>query len=161
MLINKKKIAKYNFLLNLQRIKQNNTMKKIISLFLILFFNTVSSQLLTDKDKDFLNAIKVTKTVDSDLKMLFQATLSWDFESLNKESKKPSIEIVSLYDCFHEINGNQIAKTQFLANEPNQAKGSVTFKHLEMKTKCFKWRLVITENNEVKTSEWFFFSFLN
>jgi hypothetical protein len=134
-------------------------MKKIVILFLVLFFNQLSAQFLTETEKNFLKAVRLEKSDDSRLQGIQQANFYWDFSNFNLQNKTVNIEVISFYDCFNGTAGTQIAN-QFVANEKHKTKGKSSFNLIEMGTKCFKWRLVIKENLEEKASEWYYFTFL-
>ena len=132
-------------------------------IYLLAFFYFVSlgySQNKIDNNSPFLKSIKVEKITDPNIEFIQNASVSWDFSTIDLSNSKLSIEIVTIYDCF---NGEQASdfKEQFLilSQDNFTLKGSKQLTHLELMTKCFKWRLM-DRGDDSKVSEWFYFSFL-
>ena len=62
---------------------------------------------------------------------------------------------------FINANSKPGSKPISVLNKENFTKqGSRDLIHVELMAKCFKWRLVLVENNQTKVSDWSYFSFL-
>lgn len=135
-------------------------MKKIYLLAFFYFVSLGYSQHKIENDSPFLKSIKVEKLNDLKFNFVQNASFSWDFSTIDISKSKLTIEVVTIYDCF---NGEQASdfKEQFSIVSPENftLKGSKQLNHLELMTKCFKWRLV-DRGDDPKVSEWFYFSFL-
>lgn len=135
-------------------------MKQIYFLAVFYFVNLGFSQNKIDNDSPFLKSIKVEKLNDQKFDYIQNASLSWDFSSVELNNSDVSIEVVTIFDCF---NGEQASdfKQQFtILNKDNfTLKGSSDLIHLDLMAKCFKWRLVV-KNSETQVSDWSYFSFL-
>lgn len=136
-------------------------MKKILLLSVILLFQFGFSQTKLDPNSPIVKGIKVEKLEDSKFDYINNAKISWDFSKTNLKGKNISIEVVTIYDCFNGVNASDF-KSQFtvLNKENFSTKGSHQLIHLEQMAKCFKWRVVVTENREKQVSDWSYFSFL-
>ncbi len=134
-------------------------MKKILLLSVMLLFHFGFSQSKIDSKSPILKAIKIENVQDSKLDFIQNAKISWDFSNLNKNNI--SIEVVTIYDCFNGENASDFKETIKILNKDNfTTKGSRDLIHLQVGAKCFKWRVVVLENNETEVSNWFYFSFL-
>ena len=73
------------------------------------------------------------------------------FSSLDVRGKEITIEVVSILDCFNGENASDF-KSQFsVLNKDNfSIKGSYQLIHLDLMAKCFKWRVVVSENGKNK-----------
>ena len=136
-------------------------MKKLLLYVIILIANVSFSQEKLAKDNSYLKAIKLEKTDHESLSFLNDAKISWDFSTLDTKNVAVNIEVVTFFDCFNGANGSDINSQFFLLSKENfKTVGSAQIKHDETRTKCFKWRLKLTENNVEKFSEWFYFIYL-
>ena len=90
------------------------------------------------------------------------ATLSWDYSTLDLSNKSVAIEVVTIYDCFNGAQATDF-KQQFkvLSSENFSVKGSHELIHTELLAKCFKWRAVVTTGSDTQVSDWVYISFLN
>jgi len=136
-------------------------MKKLLLYLIVLIANVSFSQEKLAKDNSYLKAIKLEKTNHVSLDYLNDAKISWDFSTLDTKNVDVNIEVATFYDCFNGANGSDIKSQYFiLSKEKFSAKGSAQINHDDTKTKCFKWRLKLTENGVEKFSEWFYFIYL-
>jgi len=136
-------------------------MKKVLLFSIFLFFQYGFSQTKLDKNDAIFKGVKLEKLQDSKLDYLNKAKISWDFSNLNVNNKNVSIEVVTIYDCFNWENASDFKQTMNILSKGNfTIKGSHELIHVELLTKCFKWRVVLVENNETKVSDWSYFSFL-
>jgi len=135
-------------------------MKKIFLLAVLCFVSFSKAQNRIANDSPFLKNIKIEKLQDQQFDFIQNASIEWDFRTLDLNNTNLSIEVITILDCF---NGEQASefKQQFtvLSEENFSLKGSKQLIHLELMAKCFKWRLV-ANGTETSVSDWFYFSFL-
>ena len=136
-------------------------MKKILLLSVILLFQFSFSQSKLDVNSPILKVVKVEKIEDAKYDYINNAQVLWDFTSVDLKGKQVSIEVVTIYDCFNGENASDF-KSQFsVLNKDNfKVKGSYQLIHLDLMTKCFKWRVVVKDNKGQQVSDWSYFSFL-
>lgn len=136
-------------------------MKKILLFSIILLFHFGFSQSKIDDKSPILKGIKIESIQDSKLDFINNAKISWDFSTLNLSKNNVSIEVVTIFDCFNGENATDFKETIYVLNKENFiSKGFRDFIHVEVGAKCFKWRVLVIENNETKVSNWSYFSFL-
>lgn len=136
-------------------------MKKVLLFGIFLFFQYGFSQTMLDKNDAIFKGVKIENLQDPKLDFINKAKISWDFSSLDLTNKSVSIEVVTIYDCFNGENASDFKETISVLNKENFIKqGSRDLIHVELMAKCFKWRLVLVENNQTKVSDWSYFSFL-
>lgn len=136
-------------------------MKKVLLFSIFLFFQYGFSQTKLDKNDAILKGVKIENLQDPKLDFITNAKISWDFSSNNLSNKNVSIEVITIYDCFNGENASDFKETIKVLNKDNFIiKGNRELIHVEVGAKCFKWRLVLVENNETKVSDWSYFSFL-
>jgi len=136
-------------------------MKKVLLFSIFLFFQYGFSQTKLDKNDAILKGVKIENLQDPKLDFITNAKISWDFSSNNLSNKNVSIEVITIYDCFNGENAFDFKETIKVLNKDNFIiKGNRELIHVEVGAKCFKWRLVLVENNETKVSDWSYFSFL-
>lgn len=136
-------------------------MKKVLLFGIFLFFQYGFSQTMLDKNDAIFKGVKIENLQDPKLDFINNAKISWDFSSLDLTNKTVSIEVVTIYDCFNGENASDFKETISVLNKENFTKqGSRDLIHVELMAKCFKWRLVLVENNQTKVSDWSYFSFL-
>lgn len=136
-------------------------MKKVLLFGIFLFFQYGFSQTMLDKNDAIFKGVKIESLQDPKLDFINNAKISWDFSSLDLTNKTVSIEVVTIYDCFNGENASDFKETISVLNKENFTKqGSRDLIHVELMAKCFKWRLVLVENNQTKVSDWSYFSFL-
>ena len=89
------------------------------------------------------------------------AVLDWDFSSIKDAAIK--IEVLPINDCFKKEKALSFKNVIILNidNKENKLVGSKKLMHLEMLSKCFKWRVFITKGNCQKVSDWQYHSFIN
>ena len=136
-------------------------MKKVLLFGVFLFLQYGFSQTMLDKNDAVFKGVKIESLQDPKLDFINNAKISWDFSSLDLTNKTVSIEVVTIYDCFNGENASDFKETISVLNKENFTKqGSRDLIHVELMAKCFKWRLVLVENNQTKVSDWSYFSFL-
>ena len=136
-------------------------MKKVLLFGFFLFLQYGFSQTMLDKNDAVFKGVKIESLQDPKLDFINNAKISWDFSSLDLTNKTVSIEVVTIYDCFNGENASDFKETIQVLNKENFVKkGSRDLIHIELMAKCFKWRLVLVENNQTKVSDWSYFSFL-
>jgi hypothetical protein len=164
MLIIQKKVCCFKILLNLWFYKLNYQtikMKKIILLGFILLFQLGYSQTKLDPNSPILKGVQLEKINDSKFDYINNAEISWDFSSIDRRGKEIAIEVVTILDCFNGENASDFKSQFFPLNKDNfKVKGSYQLIHLDVMAKCFKWRVVVTENNKKQASDWSYFMFL-
>jgi hypothetical protein len=135
-------------------------MKKTLLLLVLCFVSFGYAQNRIENDSPFLKKIKVEKLQDPKLDFIQNASIAWDFRTLDLNNTNLSIEVITILDCF---NGEQASdfkqELTILSAENFSLKGSSQLNHLELMAKCFKWRLV-ANGTETAVSDWFYFSFL-
>ncbi len=88
------------------------------------------------------------------------AIVNWDFSEVVDASIK--IEIVPILDCFNKDNAVSYKDAIFLniVIDENGIIGSKKLIHVEMMSKCFKWRVIVTKTNCEKISNWQYHYFI-
>ena len=91
--------------------------------------------------------------------------IDWDFSNVNNvQNLTLVIEVQGLDNCWEELNGiNRFALIKnSVENLSQNLKGTIRVEHLNINSKCFKWRAVISDatNSCVKTTDWEFKNFL-
>ena len=136
-------------------------MKKVLLFGFFLFLQYGFSQTNLNANDALLKGVKLEKYPDSKFNYIDNAKISWDFSTLDLKNKNVSIEVVTIYDCFNGENASDFKETIQVLNKENFVKkGSRDLIHIELMAKCFKWRLVLVENNQTKVSDWSYISFL-
>ena len=136
-------------------------MKKVLLFSILFILNLGWSQTKLDKNDAILKGVKIENLQDPKLDFINNAKISWDFSGLDLSNKNVSIEVVTIYDCFNGENASDFKETISVLSKENFVKnGSRELIHVELMAKCFKWRLVLVENNQTKVSDWSYFSFL-
>jgi hypothetical protein len=136
-------------------------MKKILLLSVVFLFQFGFSQSKLDVNSPFLKGVKVNKIEDAKFDYINNAEVLWDFSSIDLKGKQVSIEVVTIYDCFNGENATDF-KSQFsVLNKDNfKVKGNHQLIHLDLMSKCFKWRVVVKGVKGEQVSDWSYFSFL-
>ncbi|WP_310555484.1 hypothetical protein [Flavobacterium sp.] len=138
-------------------------MKKIyIKLVLILLFSQgIKAQ--TTSNCEFVYKLETIASPDETSNADKFVTLNWDFTQVGSKNKNIKIEIIPILDCYKNENAKHYKETLFLTidGKLNTIKGSKVFKHIEMMSKCFKYRTLITSNSCEKSSDWNYYSFIN
>ena len=136
-------------------------MKKVLLFGVFLFFQYGFSQTKLDKNDAVLKGVKIENLQDPKLDFINNAKISWDFSGIDLAKKNVSIEVITIYDCFNGENASDFKETISVLSKENFVKnGSRELIHVELMAKCFKWRLVLVENNQTKVSDWSYISFL-
>ena len=136
-------------------------MKKVLLFGIFLFFQYGFAQTMLDKKDAVIKGVKIESLQDPKFDLINNAKISWDFSGIDLAKKNVSIEVITIYDCFNGENASDFKETiSVLSKENFVKKGSRDLIHIELMAKCFKWRLVLVENNQTKVSDWSYFSFL-
>ena len=136
-------------------------MKKVLLFGVFLFLQYGFSQTMLDKNDAVFKGVKIESLQDPKLDFINNAKISWDFSGIDLAKKNVSIEVITIYDCFNGENASDFKETISVLSKENFVKnGSRDLIHVELMAKCFKWRLVLVENNQTKVSDWSYFSFL-
>ena len=136
-------------------------MKKVLLFGIFLFFQYGFSQTMLDKNDAVFKGVKIENLQDPKFDLINNAKISWDFSGIDLAKKNVSIEVITIYDCFNGENASDFKETISVLSKENFVKnGSRELIHVELMAKCFKWRLVLVENNQTKVSDWSYFSFL-
>ena len=136
-------------------------MKKVLLFGIFLFLQYGFSQTMLDKNDAVFKGVKIESLQDPKLDFINNAKISWDFSGIDLAKKNVSIEVITIYDCFNGENASDFKETISVLSKENFVKnGSRDLIHVELMAKCFKWRLVLVENNQTKVSDWSYFSFL-
>ena len=89
------------------------------------------------------------------------AIVNWDFSEVKDATIK--IEIIPILDCFNKEKAVAYKDVFFLniGNDENGITGSKKLIHVEMMSKCFKWRVIFTKTNCEKISDWQYHYFIS
>ena len=136
-------------------------MKKVLLFGFFLFLQYGFSQTMLDKNDAVFKGVKIESLQDPKFDLINNAKISWDFSGIDLAKKNVSIEVITIYDCFNGEHASDFKETISVLSKENFVKnGSRELIHVELMAKCFKWRLVLVENNQTKVSDWSYFSFL-
>lgn len=136
-------------------------MKKVLLFGFFLFLQYGFSQTMLDKNDAVFKGVKIESLQDPKFDLINNAKISWDFSGIDLAKKNVSIEVITIYDCFNGENASDFKETISVLSKENFVKnGSRELIHVELMAKCFKWRLVLVENNQTKVSDWSYISFL-
>ena len=134
-------------------------MKKVLLFGFFLFLQYGFSQTMLDKNDAVFKGVKIESLQDPKFDLINNAKISWDFSGIDLAKKNVSIEVITIYDCFNGENASDFKETISVLSKENFVKnGSRELIHVELMAKCFKWRLVLVENNQTKVSDWSLFS---
>lgn len=138
-------------------------MKKYLLLLFLITSSISFSQTAISKTK-FDYVLNLTKKVN-DINDAINAsvTLEWDFSKINLNSTEVKIEIVPNLDCFNQSGVSQLREPLFLNIDSKEFKSKdfKILKHIDIKAKCFKYRVHITSDTSKETSEWNDYLFFN
>lgn len=136
--------------------------KYLLLLFLITSSISFSQNNQNDCSFDYKIELKGKEANDnlSNPKEAF-VTFDWDFTTLNLVNDKVTIEIVPILDCFNGEDANSFRDSVFIniSEDELDKKGKKIFKHLDLKIKCFKYRVLISNSNCKETSDWKYYSY--
>ena len=136
-------------------------MKKVLLFGFFLFLQYGFSQTMLDKNDAVFKGVKIESLQEPKFDFINNAKISWDFSGIDLAKKNVSIEVITIYDCFNGENASDFKETISVLSKENFVEiGSRELIHIELMAKCFKWRLVLVENNQTKVSDWSYFSFL-
>lgn len=133
-------------------------------LLLFLIFSSISFSQNNQNDCSFDYKLELKgKEANDNLSSPKEAfvTFNWDFSTLNFDSEKVTIEIVPVLDCFNEDKATLFTDSFFIksSDEDFQTKGQKQIKHLELKAKCFRYRVIISNSDCKETSDWKYYSY--
>ena len=130
-------------------------------LVILLIFNFSFSQTNSSNCK-FDYTIEFERCPESTSNHDLYAIAKWDFSKIDLKNTEVRIEIESFKDCFNGENSSDLRNksTLNIDNVENQMNSTKTLKHIEMMSKCFKWRVVIKTDDCDYKSNWNFYSFL-
>lgn len=139
-------------------------MKKILLLFAFISFAIVNAQ---DKGKDCEFNFKVSSNMilEDEVRSIYKAEIQWDFSKLNLKNTTCVIEIIPIKDCVNELNAIKFKDSIVVSSKDENfaVKGTKSLNHIDLMSKCFKWRVVITNEKTscVETTDWKYSSFLS
>ncbi|MEQ3661442.1 MAG: hypothetical protein ABNG98_02350 [Flavobacterium sp.] len=130
-------------------------------LVILLIFNFSFSQTNSSNCK-FDYTIEFERCPESTINHDLYAIAKWDFSKIDLKNTEVSIEIQSFKDCFNGESASRFRSEYILPinDKVYKKKSSKTFEHIEMMSKCFKWRVVIKTDDCDYKSNWNFYSFL-
>jgi len=138
-------------------------MKKLFFITLFLFYlNNLKAQ-MSNTLCGFNYEINVSPVESELLSSIQEAQMSWDFSNINFNKKLiVTIEIIPIYDCFNNESAVDFKETIRISSNDTKfnKSGGFLFKHIDMMTKCFKWRVIMNSVHCVETSNWQYFSYL-
>lgn len=138
-------------------------MKKcLLTMFFVLSAFLIEAQ-TTKNNCEFNYQIDVLPAQSDVLSSLQEGQMSWDFSKikLNKDSVI-TIEVLPIFDCFNGQNASDFKEIIIIKSSDSKfkSKGGYLFKHLDLMSKCFKWRVLIKSSNCEEISDWKYYSFL-
>lgn len=170
MLIIKKNIVKFNFLLILcfkEYLFTTNHFKMKKTLLLFAFFLTALLN-AQEKGKNCTFNYKVFSEniiEEEEEKSIYKTQIHWDFSKINFDSTTCVIEIIPIKDCVNELNAIKFKSSILISSKDEnfKQKGFKSLNHIELMSKCFKWRVVITDKNTSceEATDWKYSSFLS
>lgn len=101
-------------------------------------------------------AVSANKIGASDL----IAEINWDFNEILKTSKSIVVEVVPIIDCFKKEDASDFKKTILYKINSQNAKSTVEISHLNLMTKCFKFRVILKTVSCEKTTDWTYYNFV-
>jgi len=138
-------------------------MKKILLFIGLILFGLANAQNELSKCK-FNYELELEKKIENKQKNIYNAVFKWDFSKLNSNTNI-SLEIVPIKDCMTDIYSQNNKETVILSNtdEKFKLKDTWEFGIADLQTKCFKWRLIISDKNISckEITEWQFVTFTN
>lgn len=139
-------------------------MKRILILLAFISFLTVKAQEKMVNCK-FDYKVFSENQIEDEIKSIYKSQLYWDFSKIELKNITCVIEIVPIKDCINQLDAIKIKPSILISSQDAifSAKGNKSFNHLELMSKCFKWRVVITDSmlSCVETSDWKYVSFLS
>lgn len=137
-------------------------MKKTYTIFLFLLTFFAFSQEIKGCKFDY--KLNLISGGDNEINLTEAfVSLDWDFSKIKEKNASISIEIVPILDCFKDENAI-LFKDEILIKIDSKdflKKDKKTLKHIDLMSKCFKYRVVINSNNCKEISDWKFYSYFN
>lgn len=139
-------------------------MKKILLLFAFVAFGIANAQ---DKGKDCKFNYKVSSEmiIEDEVKSIYKSEIHWDFSTLNFKNTTCVVEIVPIKDCMNELEALKFKDSIIISSKDENftSKGVKSLNHIDLMSKCFKWRVVISDAKSscVETTDWKYSSFLS
>lgn len=130
-------------------------MKKYLLLLLLTFGFLGFSQ----EEKSLLDFVSLNeKNAKNDLLV----EMKWDFSEFNKSNEHFFIEIIPIQDCWNRLEAEMLNQgfEIIIDNKNKLLKDGLVISHLELKAKCFKYRVGF-KNNLKRVSDWSFYTFVN
>lgn len=90
------------------------------------------------------------------------AKLSYDFSKLNLRKDNVQIEVVGILDCWNNLKGSQLRETVIVLDSKSKNfrnRGVLSLRHNDLRSKCFKYRVVVKNNKCEKVSDWNFVTY--
>ena len=115
-----------------------------------------------DSNCNFNYQISISPTKSNLLESLQDAQMNWDFSKLKlSKDLTVTIEVVPVLDCFNGEKASDFMETILISSNDSgfKNKGSFLFKHEDVMSKCFKWRVIVKSKSCTETSNWNYFSF--
>ncbi len=138
-------------------------MKKNLLLLLLVFSSLSFSQSNQNNCNFDFKLELIGQDADENLGNPKEAfvTFNWDFTTLNLVNDKVTIEIVPILDCFNGDKATLFTDSFFIksSDEDFKTKGQKQIKHLELKAKCFRYRVIISDSDCKETSDWKYYSY--
>ena len=136
-------------------------MKNLLCLcaVVLLFSNTSYSQNPVS-DCQYAYTVSVADKKDAPSNSDIFADVTWDFSGVTAASQQIKIEVLPIRDCFNEIAGVSFRELQTIVIDDSNKSGVQSLSHLQMNTKCFKWRVLISATDCNVVSEWEYYSFV-
>lgn len=132
-------------------------MKKLILLFAVIAHFGYSQDI---KNCDY--TIKIYNDAKAQIPNDIITTLDWDFSSIQDKNAMITIEIIPIADCENETEATKMLKVIAFSSSDAafKLKDTKLLSHVNTRTKCFKYRVIIQSTCE-QVSEWKFYSFIN
>ena len=88
------------------------------------------------------------------------AKINWDFNEALKSSKSIVVEVVPIIDCYKSEDATDFKKNILYTINSQNAKSTVEVSHLNLMTKCFKFRVILKTASCEKTTDWTYYNFV-
>ena len=118
-----------------------------------------------NKDCKFEFKVSLEKEIENEVKSIYKAQILWDFSKLDLKDVICIVEIVPIKDCVNELEAIKLKPSILISSKDANfsVKGSKYINHLELMSKCIKWRVVITDAKAscFEVTDWKYSSFLS
>ena len=134
---------------------------------LFLLFVVCALSMAQDKNQNCKFDFKVytENQIEDEMRSIYKTEIKWNFSKLDLKNTTCVIEIVPMKDCMNGLDAIKLKPSVIISSTDKNfsAKGSKFINHLELMTKCFKWRVIVTntKNSCTETTEWKYSSFLS